>query len=188
MEVALGLIFDTFGGIGSEFVADSSSLLRRTQEIADQRRATDQEIADQRRQDETLTSYFEQMRVLLTDRRVLDTPQNTDPICMVIRAQTNTTLARLGPERKRLVVLFLYGAGLIYHDNRIVALAGVDLRGADLRDAYLSGADLSDATVTEEQLSECESLEDATMPNGQKYEEWLNNKEGNGKATDNYRG
>ncbi len=55
-------------------------------------------------------------------------------------------------------------------------LGGVDLSGADLSDAegrFESGANLTNARVTEEQLREAESLEGATMPDGQKYEDWL---------------
>jgi len=51
---------------------------------------------------------------------------------------------------------------------------------ADLSSADLSNAYLKDATVTEEQLDQAKSLEGATMPNGQKYEEWLKDKEGRG--------
>ena len=47
-----------------------------------------------------------------------------------------------------------------------------DLSGADLSHAYLK-----DATVKEEQLEQAESLEGATMPNGQKYEDWLKERE-----------
>ncbi len=46
-----------------------------------------------------------------------------------------------------------------------------------MRDADLSGANLKNATITEEQLAVCESLDGATMPNGQKYEEWLKDRE-----------
>jgi uncharacterized protein YjbI with pentapeptide repeats len=46
-----------------------------------------------------------------------------------------------------------------------------ELSGADLSHAYLK-----DATVKEEQLEQAESLEGATMPNGQTYEEWLKGK------------
>jgi uncharacterized protein YjbI with pentapeptide repeats len=58
-----------------------------------------------------------------------------------------------------------------------------DLRDADLSNAQLEGAELfmaklTGATVTEEQLATCKSLRYATMPNGQKYEEWLKDKEG----------
>jgi uncharacterized protein YjbI with pentapeptide repeats len=58
---------------------------------------------------------------------------------------------------------------------------------ADLRQADLSGADLSNvklkgASVSgTPQLVICRSLEGATMPNGQKYENWLKSK---GRAED----
>ena len=60
------------------------------------------------------------------------------------------------------------GAGLNDAD-----LSNANLSGADLSNANLSGANLKGANVTEEQLAKCKSLEGATMPNGQKYEDWL---------------
>jgi uncharacterized protein YjbI with pentapeptide repeats len=62
-----------------------------------------------------------------------------------------------------------------------VKLITAILRGADLSSADLSSADLLDASVTEEQLARCGSLAGATMPNGQKYEKWLKDKERRGK-------
>jgi hypothetical protein len=64
---------------------------------------------------------------------------------------------------------------------------GADLRDADLRDANLleadlTGADLTGAHRTGEQFSAAKSLEGATMPNGQKYEDWLKDK-GSGEDT-----
>jgi uncharacterized protein YjbI with pentapeptide repeats len=56
-----------------------------------------------------------------------------------------------------------------------------DFGDAILTDADLSGADLTDATITKEQLAQCASLGGATMPNGQKYEEWLKS---NGRGED----
>ena len=69
------------------------------------------------------------------------------------------------------------------------ALQGADLSNAVLQDANLSNAALQDANLTNavltdadlseargwttEQLSAARSLEGATMPNGQKYEDWL---------------
>ena len=64
-------------------------------------------------------------------------------------------------------------ADLSYDD-----LSRADLQGANLTDADLTGAILSNAKVTSEQLAEAKSLEGATMPNGQKYEEWLKDREG----------
>jgi hypothetical protein len=52
------------------------------------------------------------------------------------------------------------------------------LSKANLREADLSGANLREAKgVTNEQLSAAISLEGATMPNGQKYEDWLKDRE-----------
>jgi uncharacterized protein YjbI with pentapeptide repeats len=68
-------------------------------------------------------------------------------------------------------------------------LDGADLPFADLSDANLSDANLSDANLNhanlnhasgitnEEMEQQAASLEDATMPNGQKYEDWLKDRE-----------
>src|SRR5215216_2967918 len=63
---------------------------------------------------------------------------------------------------------YLSGANLSY----------ANLSGAFLRDANLFAANLSSAEgITNEQLdAQAESLEGATMPNGQKYEDWLKSK------------
>jgi uncharacterized protein YjbI with pentapeptide repeats len=62
-------------------------------------------------------------------------------------------------------------------------LAGADLReaqldGADLTKTYLRDADLTGCRgISNEQLEkQASSLEGATMPNGQKYEDWLESK------------
>jgi len=59
-----------------------------------------------------------------------------------------------------------------------------DLRGANLCRAHLTGAfeptrDGSQRLISNEELEQrAKSLEGATMPNGQKYEDWLKDKEG----------
>ena len=51
---------------------------------------------------------------------------------------------------------------------------------ANLNGADLSNADLSNAKRwTEKQLTAAEFLDDATMPNGQKYEDWLKSRGAN---------
>ena len=79
--------------------------------------------------------------------------------------------------------LWKRGAGLNNAD-----LSNANLSGADMSNASLSGANLKGADVTEEQLAKCESLEGATMPDGQRlrsdyinpdgptFEEWLKSK------------
>jgi hypothetical protein len=82
----------------------------------------------------------------------------------------------------------LSGANLSKAYLKGTNLSGATLRGANLSKAFLtevdltgadlSGADLSGAMEwTEEQLSRAKSLKGATMPKGQKYEEWLKSKE-----------
>ncbi len=63
--------------------------------------------------------------------------------------------------------------------------SGARMRGADLGGADLSRANLANAEVTKDQLQQAESLEGATMPNGQKYEEWLKDNEGRGEDAEN---
>jgi uncharacterized protein YjbI with pentapeptide repeats len=70
----------------------------------------------------------------------------------------------------------LYEAHLNEAELRQADLSKADLHGAQLNGANLSGANLSGANVTTDQLARCETLAGATMPNGQKYEDWLKSK------------
>jgi hypothetical protein len=139
------------------------------------------ELDERRAQDEALQSYFEQIGDLITEHALMGSVASV-PVRLVANAQTLTVLGRLDAGHRKDPLLFLYGAGLINRDNKIVLLSGGDLRdanlsGATLRDADLSGANfsganLSGAEVTEEQLAFSVSLNAATMPTGQKYEDW----------------
>ena len=58
---------------------------------------------------------------------------------------------------------------------------------AKLYEADLKRANLTEVAVTQKQLEDCNSLEGAAMPNGQKYETWLKDlkgREGDGKSSD----
>jgi uncharacterized protein YjbI with pentapeptide repeats len=85
----------------------------------------------------------------------------------------------------------LYGAGLSGADLSNADLSEADLEAADLEGANLEGANLSEVNLrwlrgwTEEQLLAAYSLKGATMPNGQKYEDWLKDKEGRGEEGEN---
>jgi uncharacterized protein YjbI with pentapeptide repeats len=79
----------------------------------------------------------------------------------------------------------LRGADLRDADLRWAYLGSADLGGPNVRGADLRGADLEHARgVTADQLAEAEFLEGATMPNGQKYEDWLKSK-GSGEDGEN---
>jgi uncharacterized protein YjbI with pentapeptide repeats len=84
----------------------------------------------------------------------------------------------------------------------MVNLSGANLRGADLGGANLSGADLSGADLSGANLSyahlnlargisaqqlheQCKVLVGATLPNRQKYENWLKDREGRGEDGEN---
>ncbi len=72
----------------------------------------------------------------------------------------------------------LSNANLREADLSSADLRKANLREADLRKADLRKANMSDAEVTDKQLSTGRFLEGATMPNGQKYENWFKDKEG----------
>jgi uncharacterized protein YjbI with pentapeptide repeats len=110
----------------------------------------------------------------------------------VIRSLSGAHLQGANLERSYLVDVALRGVDLSGATLRDANLGGANLgrsedteRPTDLSGADLSGADLSGATLTEQQLAQAESLEEATMPNGQKYEDWLNDKEGRTEDAEN---
>ena len=91
-------------------------------------------------------------------------------------------LERLDPSRKTAVVQFLVEANLVQRvaeTGAIISLNGADLSGAYLFSSALSGADLDGARgVTNRELEQQASLlSRTTMPNGQKYEDWLKSKD-----------
>jgi hypothetical protein len=77
-------------------------------------------------------------------------------------------------------VNLLKGADLSSANLTNANLSGACLGSVDVDGTYLPGANLSNATVDDAQLAQCKTLEGATMPNGQKYEDWLKDKESRG--------
>jgi hypothetical protein len=141
-----------------------------------------------RAQDDALQAYYKQMGDLLTEHDLKKTKPDDD-VALLARAQTLAVVRRVDGKRKSDLVLFLYGVGLIKKPPTIVNLGGADLRRADLRVADLRRADLSGARLryaflsdadlrgamgtTKEQLEhQALTLKGATMPDGQKFEDW----------------
>ena len=183
--------------------------LQQSEENTRETLRTTHALEEERAQAATLQSYLQLMATLLSD------PDARGAGHTLARAQSLATLEVLNPRRKRILLQFLYESNLILAgeehvvlsranlsaaDLKAVNLAGADLRGVNLRGADLRGADLTDAIltdailtdadrtdawVTNEQLANCESLKGATMPNGQKYKDWLIDKEGSGKDVEN---
>lgn len=111
-----------------------------------------QAITDERSQDTALQNYLGQMGELLIDKGLRKERDGTERRNMA-RALTLGVLEGLSPDRKRSVVRFLYGAGLIYTPVRVVALDGADLKYANLEGMHLcyrrgTGEDLLEAERT----------------------------------------
>jgi hypothetical protein len=111
-------------------------------------------------------------------------PEGQEPIIWLFEANlAETSLTRTDLEGADLHEADLSGADLSQASLSGANLWGAHLRGTDLNQAGLLGAnlaeaDLSGATgITNEDLErQAESLAGATMPNGQKYEDWLKSK------------
>jgi hypothetical protein len=103
-----------------------------------QQRKRELEIADSRAQDEALQAYLGEMSELLLEKKVRKSGADSEERSLA-RAQTLTTLTRVGPERKGSVVRFLYEIGLISMDSSIIASSRANLKGADLRGGTCSG-------------------------------------------------
>lgn len=118
----------------------------------------EQEIATDRQREQALQSYFDKMTDLLLDKdNPLRASAKESEVRVVASARTLATLRTLDPVRKRMLLEFLYGAGLIKEESNYVLLAGADLREADLHsvvlmDAFLVGVDLSGADLRNAEL------------------------------------
>jgi hypothetical protein len=143
-----------------------------------------------------------QVMQFLAEAELIQTVEGREPVVV----QPVVVLAGAELSGAKLYGAQLYGAELVGADLRGADLRGADLSGAylsnatlyradlsgaDLSDAYLSGTNLRGANlsgvqgITNEDIAEqISSLEGATMPNGQKYEDWLKSK-GSGETGEN---
>jgi hypothetical protein len=128
------------------------------------------------------------LRFLFETKLIQFGPKQEPPIISLkfavlreIPLQKRSILSNADLERADLTKAKLSNAKLINTKLPQADLSGAHLSRADLSGADLSGADLSNAKgVSCQQTEQAESLEDATMPDGQKYEDWLKDKEGCG--------
>jgi hypothetical protein len=102
------------------------------------------EQADHRRQEDVLQAYLDQMRQLLLDKeRPLRQSKANSEARTAARVGTLTTLERTqNPDKKGIIVKFLWECSLLEKQRTVVILEGANLKGADLGGAKLIGANL----------------------------------------------
>jgi uncharacterized protein YjbI with pentapeptide repeats len=177
--VGIGLLFENQQ-------ANRQQAMEEQQQALEERRAeAERELAEQQAQDEALQAYLDQMSQLMLERKLLEAEQG-ESVHTLAQARTSTVILRLDAEHNESVTRFLINSGLAESSEasarllREIALSHATLSDAYLPDADVSGADLSYARgVTSEELAQqVRTLEGATMPNGQKYEDWRIDREG----------
>ena len=110
------------------------------------------EIEQDRAQNDALEKYLEQMGHLLTNEGLRSSKEGAD-VRILARSQTLTVLKGLSPDRKQILLRFLYESHLISGDDTIVSLIGAHLNDVDLYGAHLQGANLSEAKLQEANLN-----------------------------------
>lgn len=148
------------------------------------------QIAADQQQAVTLQTYLDRMSDLLLMRKLHESKPG-DEVREVARVETLAALQQLDPERRGVLVRFLYEADLININtgHTVVSLSGAHLSDAKLNGAHLSGAHLDSAVlngadlsgadlnsavlrgakVTREQLAKTRSVHHAIMPDGSTY-------------------
>src|SRR5215218_4595141 len=128
--------------LGGVFTAQLVSIAlddRRTQES--------RELEAQRAHEAALQNYVEEVGTLLIEQP-LHRASPGDNLSTVVRAQTLAALEGLDPDRKRILLMFLYESGLIDKGKPVVSLSIANLSGA-----HLNGANLSEANLLQANLS-----------------------------------
>ena len=128
--------------LGGVFTAQMVSIA-----LDDRRTEESRELEAQRAHETALQNYFEQVGTLLIEQP-LRRASPGENLSTVVRAQTLAVLEGLDPDRKRILLQFLYESGLIYKNKPVVSLVL-----ANLSKANLSGANLSEANLFRANLS-----------------------------------
>jgi hypothetical protein len=115
--------------------------------LEEQRTQEARNLEARRAGEAALQNYFENVGELLTEKPLRGASPG-DNLSTVVRAQTLSVLEELEPNRKRILLLFLYESGLIYKAKPVVSLAAANLSGADLSRADLRYANLTRANLS----------------------------------------
>jgi uncharacterized protein YjbI with pentapeptide repeats len=116
--------------------------------IAQSAQRTQQEVEERRAHAEALQAYLEKVEGSLTDKKLHESGERSY-LSVATEAQTAALLERSDEVGKRIVVRFLYRAGLLsVHDaDPIIRLDNTNLEGADLTGLNLSGVCLRGANL-----------------------------------------
>ncbi len=130
------------------------AIQRAERQRTERQAQTEREIAEDRQREAALQTYLDRMTELLLSR-TLSRQNVDDPVKIVARARTLTTLSTLDGKRKGLVVRFLYELGLLTGSEPILSMSGADLSRADLAGAVMPGINLHDANLRQSLLLGC---------------------------------
>jgi len=173
----------------SRLLLDKQQPLLRTQEgkeartVARARTLTALTRLDGSRKRSVLQFLYE-ARLVIKDRVVVDLKGADLSGAHLSAAELST----VNLSEAALSEAYLNAADLRGIDMSEAALSGADLREAILSETNLSGANLEGAIgiANEELQQQAYPLDGATMPNGQKYEDWIKtSKDGHGKDEEN---
>jgi hypothetical protein len=113
--------------LGGVFTAQMVSIAledQRTHEaraLEDRRTQEARDLEAQRAHEAALQNYFEQVGKILIEKEMHKASLG-DNLSTVVRAQTLSILEGLDPDRKRILLMFLYESGLIHKHKRVVSL------------------------------------------------------------------
>ena len=123
--------------LGGVFTAQMVSIA-----LEDQRTREARDLEVQRMRVAALQNYLKDVGELLIEKS-LHQAVSGDSLSTVVRAQTMAVLEGLDPDRKRILLRFLFESKLIGRGEDqppVVSLASANLTYANLREAHLSGA------------------------------------------------
>lgn len=160
-----------WGGDGAKAVSDNAALIGALVALGgvftaqmvsialdDRRTQESRQLEAQRTREAALQNYFEQVGTFLIEQP-LHRARPGDDLSAVVRAQTLTVLEGLDPERKRILLQFLYEAGLIHKDKPVISLVLANLSEANLGRVALHRANLSGATLKGADLKQASMLD-----------------------------
>lgn len=140
----------------------------RDQQLADKQETQARRLAQDQAEEAALQKYFDRMSRLLVRDGLRTAPPESE-LRGVARVRTLTLLRRLtgtsselSGDRKGSVLLFLYEAGLIQGEERIIDLSRARLAYARLPDGLLAQANLTRANLTGTVLASS-NLEEANL-------------------------